>query len=158
MVRSVLALSLVLLGSSAQAQPQDPKKGPETPPGIQVLKSGGRVLGSALDVAYFRSLKADERGPARTGPVPWGFHRRLEMKVQVLGTGCAKCRKLAENARQALSEAGIECQVEEVKDLQKILSHDVMVTPALLIDDEVKVSGKVVSSEEIAGWIRQAQG
>ncbi|MBD3176452.1 MAG: thioredoxin family protein [Armatimonadia bacterium] len=72
------------------------------------------------------------------------------VKIQVLGGGCAKCQTLAENAENALSQAGVEGQVEKVTDIQEIMSYKVMSTPALAIDGEVKVAGKVPSADEIA--------
>ena len=71
------------------------------------------------------------------------------MKIQVLGTGCAKCEKLAENAKQAASDAGIDCEVEKITDMTKIMSMGVMMTPALAVDGVVKVVGKIPSPEDI---------
>jgi len=71
------------------------------------------------------------------------------MKVQILGTGCPKCRKLTENAQAAIQELGLECDVEKVSDVNEIMKFGVMMTPALAIDGQVKVVGKVPSSEEI---------
>jgi small redox-active disulfide protein 2 len=70
-------------------------------------------------------------------------------KIQILGTGCPKCRKLAENAKAAVKEAGIECDVVKVTDINEIMKFGVMMTPALAIDGQVKTVGKVPSSEEI---------
>jgi small redox-active disulfide protein 2 len=75
------------------------------------------------------------------------------MKIQVLGTGCPKCNKTYENVRQAVSEAGIDAEVEKVEDLKSIMEFNVMMTPAVAIDGDVKVSGKVPSVEEIKGLI-----
>ena len=69
--------------------------------------------------------------------------------IQVLGTGCAKCAKLKENAEQAVRELGIEASVEKVEDINVITGFGVMMTPALAIDGEVKAVGKVSSPEEI---------
>jgi small redox-active disulfide protein 2 len=63
--------------------------------------------------------------------------------LQILGTGCAKCEKLAANAEQAARDAGIEYQLEKVTDLAEITRLGVMLTPALMVDGEVKVVGKV---------------
>ena len=71
------------------------------------------------------------------------------MKLQILGTGCAKCNKLQENAEQAARELGIEYEMEKVKDINKIMDFGVMITPALVVDGEVKVAGKVPSVEDI---------
>ena len=70
--------------------------------------------------------------------------------VQVLGTGCPKCEKLKHNAEEAIQQAGIEATVEKVTDIIKITGFGVMMTPALAIDGEVKLVGKVSSPEEIA--------
>ncbi len=70
-------------------------------------------------------------------------------KIQILGTGCPKCGKLAENAEAAARAAGIEYEIEKVTDLNRIMEMGVMITPALAIDGEVKASGKVPSPEEI---------
>lgn len=69
--------------------------------------------------------------------------------VQVLGTGCAKCSKLKQNAEQAVQELGIEASVEKIEDINVITGFGVMMTPALAIDGAVKVVGKVSSPEEI---------
>ena len=71
------------------------------------------------------------------------------MKIQILGTGCPKCKTLTENAELAVKESGIDCVVVKVTDMDQILSFGVMMTPALVIDGEVKSSGKVLSIEDI---------
>lgn len=71
------------------------------------------------------------------------------MKIEVLGTGCPKCRKLKENVRAALAELNQEAEVVEVKDLKAIADHGVMMTPALAIDGEVKTVGKIPSVDEV---------
>lgn len=70
-------------------------------------------------------------------------------KLQILGTGCPKCRKLAETAEQAAKELGIEYELEKVTDIAAIMSFDVMMTPALAVDGKVKVSGRVPSVGEL---------
>ena len=70
-------------------------------------------------------------------------------KIQILGTGCPKCKKLFEIARQAVKEAAIEAEVTKVEDINEILGFGVMMTPALVIDGEVKVVGRVPNSKEI---------
>ena len=70
-------------------------------------------------------------------------------KLQILGSGCAKCHKLAENTEAAAKASGIQYELEKVTDIQKIMSFGVMMTPALVIDGEVKLVGKVPSAEEI---------
>ena len=71
------------------------------------------------------------------------------MKIQVLGTGCPKCRKAYENAEQALKDLGICADLEKIEDLKAIMDFGVMVTPALAIDGVVKVAGKIPSVDEI---------
>jgi len=70
-------------------------------------------------------------------------------KIQILGTGCSKCKKLVENAEAAAKELGIEFEIEKVMGINEIMKFGVMVTPALAVDGEVKVVGKVPSPDEI---------
>ena len=74
-------------------------------------------------------------------------------KIQILGTGCPKCRKLAENAEAAAKELGIEHEIEKVSDINEMMKFGVMVTPALAIDGQVKSIGKVVSPDEIKAML-----
>lgn len=76
------------------------------------------------------------------------------MKIQILGTGCPKCEKLAKVAEQAARELGIEYKLEKVTDLNSIMSFGVMLTPALVIDGEVKVSGKVPALETVKEYFK----
>ena len=75
------------------------------------------------------------------------------MKIQVLGTGCPKCKQLAELVDQAASSLGIEYELSKVTDIMEITSYGVMVTPALVVDGAVKVSGKVPSVDEIKAML-----
>lgn len=70
-------------------------------------------------------------------------------KLQVLGTGCAKCHKLAEQAEAAAKALGLEYEVEKVTNINDIMAFGVMITPALAVDGEVKVAGKVPSVDEL---------
>jgi len=70
-------------------------------------------------------------------------------KLQILGTGCPKCMKLAEVAENAAREAGVEYEIEKVTDINDILNFGVMMTPALVIDGEIKIVGKIPSLEEV---------
>ena len=70
-------------------------------------------------------------------------------KIQILGTGCPKCKKLAENAQEAMQKMEGEFEIEKVTDINEIMKFGVMMTPALAIDGQVKVSGKVPSPDEI---------
>lgn len=71
------------------------------------------------------------------------------MKIEILGTGCTKCTVLFENAKKAVAESGAFAQVEKVEDLAKIMEYGVMNTPGLVINGEVKSTGKLLNSEEI---------
>ena len=70
-------------------------------------------------------------------------------KLQILGTGCAKCNALAEAAKNAADELGLEYEIEKVTDLKTIMTFGVMTTPALVVDGTVKVAGKVPGHAEI---------
>jgi small redox-active disulfide protein 2 len=78
----------------------------------------------------------------------------VKKKIQILGPGCAKCVKLAENAEQAAREAGVEYEIEKVKDIKKIGEFGVMMTPAIAIDGVVKSVGKVLSPEDIKKYLK----
>ena len=78
------------------------------------------------------------------------------MQLLVLGPGCTKCRKLAETTEQAARGLGIDYQLEKVTDLNQILALRVMMTPALVIDGAVKVTGRVPSLEELQRILRAA--
>lgn len=79
------------------------------------------------------------------------------MKIQILGMGCAKCRKLEQNARDALAELGVEAEVEKVSDPAAIAEMGVMMTPALAIDGKVRSVGKTLSKEQVAFYIKEAK-
>ncbi len=76
------------------------------------------------------------------------------MKIEVLGTGCARCNTTEEIVRLAVLEAGIEAQVVKVKDLREIARFGVMVTPAVVIDGELKSVGKIPELEEVLDWLK----
>lgn len=76
------------------------------------------------------------------------------MKIEVLGTGCAKCTKLYEATKEAASLAGVEAEIVKVEDLAQIMKYKVMVTPALVVDGQVKVTGRVPAPAEIAGFLK----
>ena len=76
------------------------------------------------------------------------------IKLQVLGTGCPKCKKLAENAETAAKTLGIEYEIEKVTDINNIMKFGVMMTPALAVDGQVKVVGKVPSQDEIKNMLQ----
>ena len=70
-------------------------------------------------------------------------------KIQILGTGCPKCKKLAENAEAAAKDLGIEYSLEKVTQINEIMKFGVMMTPALVVDGKVKIVGKVPSPDDI---------
>ena len=76
------------------------------------------------------------------------------MKIQILGTGCPKCKKLAELAEEAVKETGVSAEIVKVTAINDIMNFGVMVTPALAIDGNVKSAGKIPSKEEIINWIK----
>ena len=71
------------------------------------------------------------------------------MKIEILGTGCPKCKKLFENVQEAVRNQETAADVVKVEDIQQIMNAGVMITPAIAVDGEVKSSGKVLSVEEI---------
>jgi len=71
------------------------------------------------------------------------------MKIQILGTGCPKCEKLAANARAAADDLGLDYTIEKVTQISDIMAFGVMLTPALAIDGQVKSVGKVLSTDDI---------
>ncbi len=75
------------------------------------------------------------------------------MKIEILGIGCAKCKTLYANTKKALAESGRSAEVVKVEDIQSIMKYGVMSTPALVIDGQVKFSGKVASVAEIMGML-----
>ncbi|MBT8037878.1 MAG: TM0996/MTH895 family glutaredoxin-like protein [Verrucomicrobiae bacterium] len=74
------------------------------------------------------------------------------MHIQILGTGCPKCTKLAESTESAARELGLDYEMEKVSDINKIIALGVMMTPALVVDGEVKIVGKVPSVADLK-WI-----
>ncbi len=75
-------------------------------------------------------------------------------KIQILGTGCPKCKKLAENAEIAAKEIGIEYELEKVTKINDIMKFGIMMTPGLAVDGEVKIVGKVASVEELKEMLK----
>lgn len=69
--------------------------------------------------------------------------------IKILGTGCAKCKQTEAVIRETLGELGIVANIEKVEDIQRIMEYDIMSTPAVVLDDTVKMAGKVPTKEEI---------
>ena len=71
------------------------------------------------------------------------------MKIQVLGSGCPKCRTLTERVEEAVAALGLDCEIEKVTEINEIVKFGVMATPGLVIDGDVKSAGKLLSVEDI---------
>jgi len=71
------------------------------------------------------------------------------MKIQILGTGCPKCRTLESNAKEALAETNLDAEIVKVSDINEIMEFGVLMTPALAIDGDVKSSGKILTKDQI---------
>ncbi|MCE5301661.1 MAG: thioredoxin family protein [Planctomycetaceae bacterium] len=78
------------------------------------------------------------------------------MLIQVLGTGCAKCRTLYETVQKAVAETGVDALVEKIEDIEKIMAFEILMTPGLVIDGQVKTAGRLPSLEEIKKLILAA--
>ena len=76
------------------------------------------------------------------------------MKIQILGMGCPKCKLLEQHAREAIADLGLKAEVEKVTDIEAIAGMGVMMTPALAIDGEVKSVGKVLTKDQVIGFIK----
>jgi small redox-active disulfide protein 2 len=76
------------------------------------------------------------------------------MKIQVLGTGCAKCKQLTANAEKAVATLGVDATVEKVEDLREIMKFGVMTTPALVVDGKVRAAGKLLTPEAVIELLR----
>ena len=76
------------------------------------------------------------------------------MKVQILGSGCQKCRLLEQHAREAVADLGVQVEIEKIQDSDAIMAMGVMVTPALAIDGEVKSRGKVLTKDQVLQYLK----
>ena len=76
------------------------------------------------------------------------------MEIKVLGTGCPKCRRLEELALEALAETGVVATIDHVTSMDEIMAYDILSTPGLVINGEVKSAGRLPRKEEIVAWIR----
>jgi small redox-active disulfide protein 2 len=86
----------------------------------------------------------------------WPRRKRKDMKIKVLGTGCAKCKMLYAEAQKAIASSGIAVELEKVEKIDDIMKFGVMMTPALVINEEVKSSGRLPPASEIVSWITTA--
>jgi small redox-active disulfide protein 2 len=78
------------------------------------------------------------------------------VEIKVLGTGCPNCKRLDKLARQAVTDLGVDATVIKVEDLDQIMAYDILSTPALVIDENVAISGRVPRKDEIVAWIQAA--
>jgi small redox-active disulfide protein 2 len=78
------------------------------------------------------------------------------MQVMILGTGCAKCKKLYAEAEKAVASSGLPAQLQKVEKIDEIMEYGVMMTPALVVDGEVKCSGRIPQVAEIISWLTSA--
>ena len=83
------------------------------------------------------------------------MERGFAMKIEILGPGCPKCKKVAELAERAVKESGVEAEILKVADIKEIVNRGVMLTPALVIDGEVKSAGKMPTMKEIKDWLKK---
>jgi len=79
------------------------------------------------------------------------------MDIKVLGTGCAKCRAVEKTVKEVLAELSIDAEVEDVRDMAKIMEYKVMMTPGLVIDGKVVSSGHVPSKNDVKKMIEEAR-
>lgn len=75
------------------------------------------------------------------------------MEIKVLGPGCPKCQQTEKVVKEAVSEAGIQANIEKVTDILKISEYGIFGTPAVVVDGEVKSVGKIPTKDEVKGWI-----
>jgi len=78
------------------------------------------------------------------------------MDIKILGTGCAKCKKLYEEADKAIRQLGIAATIAKVEQINEIMTYKVLMTPALVINGEVKVAGRIPTTAELANWLTTA--
>ena len=75
------------------------------------------------------------------------------MLIKILGTGCAKCNRLEQLTREAAAELGIVADFEHVTQMEQIMAYPIMTTPALVVDEQVKCSGRIPSKDELRSWL-----
>ena len=78
------------------------------------------------------------------------------MKIKILGPGCARCHQLEQTAREVVKELGIDAEIEDVKDVKKIMEYPILTTPGLVIDEKLVCSGRVPSKSEVTNFITTA--
>jgi len=79
------------------------------------------------------------------------------MEIKVLGTGCPKCKRLEQITHEAMAEAGVQATLTHVTKIDEIMAYPIMSTPGLVINEQLKSSGRLPRKEEIVAWLREAQ-
>lgn len=77
------------------------------------------------------------------------------MKIKILGPGCRNCEKLKQEVKNVLAELEVEAEVEKISDMDKIMAYDILMTPGLVVNDKVKVFGRVPKRDEIKKWVKE---
>ena len=75
------------------------------------------------------------------------------MRIEILGTGCTKCKKLEANVREAVKNLSLDAEIVKVQEMEKILDYGVMSLPGIVVDDEVRSTGKLLSADEVAALL-----
>ena len=78
------------------------------------------------------------------------------MLIKILGPGCARCQRLEQLTREVATELGLEAEFEHVKEMDKIMAYPIVHTPGLVVDEDLKASGRIPSKDEIAAWLKPA--
>lgn len=79
------------------------------------------------------------------------------MKIEILGTGCPKCKQTLANAEKAVKQLNVDAEIVKVEKIDDIMNYGVMITPALAINGEVKIAGKIPSPDQIAEWLKNVK-
>jgi small redox-active disulfide protein 2 len=79
------------------------------------------------------------------------------MEIKILGSGCPRCKRLEELTREALRDLGLQANVVHVTDMQAIMAYPIMATPGLVVNEELKMSGRLPRKEEIINWLRETR-
>jgi len=127
---------------------------------VQGLRAAGNYIASGTEGAYGEALAELYRqyfnSARRQAPPAEQGQQGGVMKIEILGPGCARCRATEEVVRKALAELGVEAHVEHVTDPVEFARRGVMLTPGVVIDGQVKSSGRVPALEEAKSWLRAA--
>ncbi len=78
------------------------------------------------------------------------------MKIKVLGPGCTRCKELYVEAQKAIAASGMDVALEKVENIEEIMKYNVMMTPVIVINEEVKAAGRIPKTPEIVSWIMTA--